>query len=71
MMDSMTVDAEARPFRVDYGGPHKRIRSDGVPMPDRVLNQPVAAGTLGVLGVKAAQRKAAVAVSPRRQPDEL
>lgn len=49
-MDSLTVDAEARPFRVDCAGPHMRIRSDRTSMPVPVVNRPPAHWGSRVLG---------------------
>lgn len=49
-------------FRVDHGGPHKRITSDGGSIPQQLDNQPSYAGVRRVLGVT---------VAPERGPNRV
>lgn len=61
---------QAIPLRVDYGGPHEAITSDGAPLPEFRQNEPVVAGTLVVVGIDIGMPKEPEAVKRNRQEDE-
>lgn len=66
MMKILTAGNSARPFRIDYRGPHRQMTSDGLPILDLPQNQPVVAGTQGVVGVEPAPAKETRPVKPDR-----
>lgn len=66
MMKILTAGNSARPFRLDYRGPHRHMTSDGHPILDLPQNQPVVAGTQGVVGVEPAPAKGTGPAKPDR-----